>query len=91
MDIGIIGSIVIGIIAGFISSRSTKGRGFSVIVNLIVGLVGSILGGLIFSLQGLTFGGLIGVLIASVVGAVFCLWVLSLFSRREKQTGVYNR
>lgn len=87
MDIGIIGSIVIGIVAGFISGRSTKGRGFSLIVNLIVGLVGSVLGGLIFSLLGITFGGVIGVLIVSVIGAVFFLWILSLFSSRNKQVG----
>ncbi len=88
MDLEIIGSIVIGIIAGFISSRSIKGRGFSLLVNLIVGLGGAIVGGLVFSLMGITFGGIIGVLILSLVGAVFFLWVLNLFSGRDNRAGV---
>jgi hypothetical protein len=33
-------------------------------------------------------GGMIGVLTVSVIGDVFFLWILSLFSSRNKQIGV---
>lgn len=71
--------ILIGIAAGAIAGRLTRGGGFGCLINLIVGIIGGILGGFLFGLLGLTAVGIIGNLIASVVGAVLFLWLLSLF------------
>ena len=80
---GIIGSIIIGILAGFIAGKLMKEGGFGLIVNLIVGLIGAVLGGFIFDQLGVEFAGIIGTLIVSVVGAVVFLWILSLFSKKK--------
>ena len=68
--------LLIGLVAGWIASLIVKGSGSGMLVNLIVGVIGSMLGGWIFSL--------FGCLITSVVGAIVLLWIVSLVSRRKK-------
>lgn len=75
--------IIIGIVAGFLAGKIMKGRGFGLIVNLIVGIIGSVLGGWVFSLLGIaTNGGTIGSLVMSVVGAIVLIWIISLFNKK---------
>ncbi len=82
--LGILWSIIIGILAGAIAGWLMKGSGFGIIVNLIVGLIGSVLGGWIYGLLGISTGGILGVLIMSVIGAVVLIWLVSFFSRKSK-------
>lgn len=71
----IIGWIVLGLIAGFIASKIVNRRGEGLILDIVLGVVGAIVGGFLFS----TFGahGVDGVNIYSmfvaVVGAVAVL------------------
>ncbi|MCC8096620.1 MAG: GlsB/YeaQ/YmgE family stress response membrane protein [Tannerellaceae bacterium] len=78
----ILGSIIIDILAGFLAGKIYEGRGFGLVVNMIVGLIGALLGGWIFSLLGLAINGVIGSLICAVIGAIVLLWIVSLFGRR---------
>lgn len=43
--------IIISIIAGWIAGELTKGTGFGLLGNLVVGVIGAILGGMIFDLK----------------------------------------
>ena len=70
--------ILIGIIAGYVAGKITRGGGL--LVNLVLGIIGGVLGGWVFSLLGLAATGIIGSLITSVVGAILFLWIASLFS-----------
>lgn len=74
--------IVIGIAAGFLAGLIMKGRGFGVVLNLIIGVIGSVLGGWIFSLLGISTTSIIGSLICAVVGAVVLLFIVSLFKKK---------
>ncbi len=71
----IIGWIVLGLIAGFIASKIVNKRGEGLILDIVLGVVGAIVGGFLFS----TFGahGVDGVNIYSmfvaVVGAIVVL------------------
>ncbi len=76
--------LLIGLVAGWIGNLLIKGRGAGLWINLIVGIIGGLLGGWIFSLFGITTIGIFGNLIASVVGAVVLLWLLSLLSRHRE-------
>jgi len=76
--------ILIGIIAGFAAGKIMRGGGFGLFVNLIVGIIGGVLGGWVFGLLGITTTGLLGSLITSVVGAIVLLWIVSLFSRPRR-------
>lgn len=83
MGLGILWSIIIGILAGAIAGWLMKGSGFGIIMNLIVGLVGSVLGGWIYGLLGFTTTSVLGTLLMSVIGAVVLLWLVSLISKRS--------
>ena len=69
--------IILGLIAGFIGSKLVNRRGEGIFLDIILGIVGAIVGGWLFS----TFGasGVTGVnlysLLVAVVGAVVVLLV----------------
>ena len=68
--------LIIGGLAGWIAGQITKGRGFGILGNLVVGVVGAVLGGFLFSVVGLSGTNIIGSLITAVVGAVVLLWLV---------------
>jgi len=72
--------IVIGLIAGWIAGLISRGRGFGCIGNLILGLIGAVLGGWIFTKLGIFGGGTIYTLAAATVGAVVLVVIARLFS-----------
>ena len=47
---GFLWYIIIGIAAGFLAGKIMRGGGFGVIINLILGIVGGVLGGWVFGL-----------------------------------------
>jgi uncharacterized membrane protein YeaQ/YmgE (transglycosylase-associated protein family) len=77
--------IVVGLIAGFLAGVVVKGGGFGLIGDIIVGVVGGLLGGWI-SVNLLHFGSMTGINLESIliafVGAVILLLVLRLIRRR---------
>jgi uncharacterized membrane protein YeaQ/YmgE (transglycosylase-associated protein family) len=79
--VGIIGAIIIGILAGWIAEQIMK-RDHGLLTNLIVGLIGSFLGAFLANMLGIHWGGWIGSLVISVIGAVVLLFLLGLFKRR---------
>ena len=58
-----------------------RGRGFGVIGNIVVGVVGAFLGGWLFSMLGLAGSGLIGSTITAIVGAVVLLFAIGLIKK----------
>ncbi len=75
--------IIIGIVAGFRAGKIMRGGGFGLVINLLLGILGGVLGGWVFALFGLAASGLIGSLITSTVGAILVLWIASLFSKSK--------
>lgn len=77
-DVGWISYIVIGAIAGFIAGKIVKGSGQGLLMNIVVGIVGALLGGFILSFFLDTAGG--GwwfTLFTAILGSVILLWILS--------------
>lgn len=72
--------IVIGLIAGWIAGHVTRGRGFGCIVDVILGLIGAVIGGWIFTKLGIVAWGFWGSLASAVVGAVVLVAIARLFS-----------
>lgn len=79
--VGLIGAIIIGILAGWIAEKIMK-RNHGLVVNLVVGLVGALLGGFLANALGINFGGFLGSLLISTVGAVLLLALLGVLRRR---------
>jgi uncharacterized membrane protein YeaQ/YmgE (transglycosylase-associated protein family) len=69
-------TLIIGAIAGWLAGTLVKGRGFGIIVDIIVGIVGAFIGGWVFGLLGLTAWGLLGQLCMATVGAVILLVII---------------
>ena len=82
MQHGIILSLIIGGVAGWLAGLIMNGSGFGVIVDILVGIVGGVIGGWIVGTLGLSFGGgILGTLLTAVIGAVVLLFIIRLFRR----------
>ncbi len=77
---GIFWWILIGLIAGWLAGTIARGRGFGCITDVILGLVGAVIGGWIFSRLGIATFGFLGSLAAATVGAVLLVAVARLFA-----------
>jgi uncharacterized membrane protein YeaQ/YmgE (transglycosylase-associated protein family) len=77
----LIWEIIIGVLAGFLAGKIVKGSGMGILMDLIVGIVGSILGGWVFTLLGLAAYGLIGQLVMATVGAIILLLIVRAIKR----------
>ncbi len=82
---GIIAWLVLGLIAGFIASKIVNHTGSGVIMDIVLGVVGALVGGFLFSLFGATgvTGFNIYSMVVAVIGAVVVLWLYhALIGRR---------
>lgn len=73
--------LVIGAIAGWLAGLVMKGRGFGIIGNIVVGIVGAVIGGFLFNAFGIAFWGLLGSLLVAFIGAVILLFIVGLVKR----------
>jgi uncharacterized membrane protein YeaQ/YmgE (transglycosylase-associated protein family) len=73
--------LAIGILAGYLAGRIMKGRGFGTAGDLVVGVVGAVLGGWLFRLIGISTSGLVGELLTALVGAVVLLYIVRLIKK----------
>jgi uncharacterized membrane protein YeaQ/YmgE (transglycosylase-associated protein family) len=79
--VGIIGAIIIGILAGWIAEKVMR-RNHGLLTNLIVGLVGALLGSFVASLMGVGPDGWISSLVVSTLGAILLLFLVGMIRRR---------
>ncbi len=81
----VLGWIILGLIAGFIGSKIVNKTGQGMILDIVLGIVGAIVGGTLFSLIGMS--GVTGLniwsLIVAVIGSIVVLWLYHKFGRRR--------
>jgi len=73
--IGLVTTLVIGVLAGFLAGQIMRGRGYGLMLDLLLGIGGSILGYFVFGLLKLTPSGLIGRIVVSTAGAVLLIYI----------------
>jgi uncharacterized membrane protein YeaQ/YmgE (transglycosylase-associated protein family) len=81
----IIAWIILGLIAGFIASKIVNKTGEGLFLDIILGIVGAIVGGFIFSLFGVAgvTGFNIWSMIVAIIGAIIVLVIYhAIFGRR---------
>jgi uncharacterized membrane protein YeaQ/YmgE (transglycosylase-associated protein family) len=77
--------IVVGLIAGFLASKVTSGRGMGLPVDIGVGLLGALLGGFLAQAAGIGLGGgFFGEVVVAFVGAVILLLAVRLVTSRGR-------
>jgi len=74
--------ILIGLAAGWLAGQFMRGGGFGVAGDIALGVVGALVGGLMFRSLGVSAGGgLIGALIVATIGAVVMLFLIRAIKR----------
>jgi len=79
---GVIVWLLIGCVAGWLAGLVVKGGGFGLIGNVVVGVLGSLVGGWLFPHFGVQIGsGVIREIAHAAIGAIAMLIALSLLRR----------
>jgi len=73
---GLIWAVVIGFIAGWLAGKVMKGGGYGVPMDIVLGIVGGLIGRVVFGLLGLSASSVTGSIIVSFVGAVILIWLV---------------
>ncbi|HEY7099759.1 MAG TPA: GlsB/YeaQ/YmgE family stress response membrane protein [Terriglobales bacterium] len=69
--------IIVGLIAGWATGKIMKGSGYGVFTDILLGIVGALVGGRLMALLGFyTTGGLIPSIIVAIIGAVVVVAVV---------------
>ena len=76
-SVGWIGYIIIGALAGWISSKIVKGGGSGLLMNIVIGVVGALIGGFLLSfVVDTAAGGWWFTLFTAILGSVILLWIM---------------
>ena len=80
----IVSWLLLGLIAGRLAGQIGRGRGFGCITDILLGLIGSYLGGWIFMKLGIFGGGFLYSLAAATLGAVILVSIAHLFGGADR-------
>ncbi|WP_411824194.1 GlsB/YeaQ/YmgE family stress response membrane protein [Leptospira sp. 'Mane'] len=80
--ISLIYFLLVGLAAGWLTGRILRGRGFGLIANLVIGVIGSFLGRFVFGLLGFGSYGLIAELIVSVIGSILLVIIAGYIKKK---------
>jgi uncharacterized membrane protein YeaQ/YmgE (transglycosylase-associated protein family) len=78
---GLIWWIIVGLIAGWAAGKIMKGGGYGVIADIILGILGAIIGGWVVGALGFGGGGLIWSILVAILGAVILIWITRFFKK----------
>ena len=76
--------ILVGALAGWLGSFLFRGSGSGLIWNVILGVIGAIVGGWIFAKLNIQVSGLQGSILTAAIGAFVVLWVYRLVGGGRK-------
>ena len=71
--------LLIGGLIGWLAGIIVKGRGFGILGDIVVGVVGAVLGGWLFQTLGISTYSSLGALITALIGAVLLVAVTRFF------------
>ena len=75
-------SIIVGLIAGWLTGQVMKGGGYGVLMDIVLGLLGGVIGGWVFGSLGIwPTGGIVGSIAVSFVGAVILVALTRMLKR----------
>ncbi|MFO1117121.1 MAG: GlsB/YeaQ/YmgE family stress response membrane protein [Beijerinckiaceae bacterium] len=77
---GLIVTILVGLVAGWLSGQLVRGAGFGLIGDILVGVVGAFIGAALLPRLGVHLGaGLVAAIVNATLGAVVLLLIIRLF------------
>jgi uncharacterized membrane protein YeaQ/YmgE (transglycosylase-associated protein family) len=78
--------IVVGLVAGLLASFVAGGIGYGLLGDILLGIVGALLGSWLFRVMGWTapFAGIAGTIFVAFIGAVLLLAIIRLLRPRRR-------
>ncbi|GAB1401101.1 GlsB/YeaQ/YmgE family stress response membrane protein [Elusimicrobiota bacterium] len=81
---GFIWFIFIGLVAGWLAGVIVKGGGFGLLGDIVVGVIGAVLGGFLFRFFGVYIGGgMFGAVLVATIGAIAFIFILRFIGRER--------
>jgi len=74
--------LFIGGVIGWLAGLIVRGRGFGILGDIVIGVVGAMLGGWMANVLGLSIGSSLGMFLMAVVGAVVLVGLTRFIVRR---------
>ena len=78
---GLIIALLVGAVAGFLAGQLVKGRGFGLVGNIVVGVLGALIFGALFGSFNLLNSPILNEIAGGTIGAVILLVIISLFKK----------
>lgn len=78
-------AIIIGLIAGWLTGKLMSGGGYGMFADILLGLVGAVIGSWIFNSLGIVVNGGIGYLAMATVGAIVLVGIVHLVRSPSSQ------
>jgi uncharacterized membrane protein YeaQ/YmgE (transglycosylase-associated protein family) len=75
--------IIVGLIAGFVTGKLMKGSGYGILMDIVLGMVGAVIGGYLMTALGIGGGGLVYSIVVAIIGACLLVWLIRLISGRK--------
>ncbi|MGA9540536.1 MAG: GlsB/YeaQ/YmgE family stress response membrane protein [Methyloceanibacter sp.] len=82
--VGVLVTLLIGAVAGWLAGVVVEGAGFGLLWNVIIGIAGAFIAGWLFPRLGFRLtiaGGVIGAIVTAALGAIVLLLVVNLIQR----------
>jgi uncharacterized membrane protein YeaQ/YmgE (transglycosylase-associated protein family) len=80
---GLLTTLFIGAVAGWLAGLIVKGYGFGVIGNIVIGIIGAFVGSWLLGKLGVSLSaGILGAILNAMIGAIVVLLLIGLFKRR---------
>jgi uncharacterized membrane protein YeaQ/YmgE (transglycosylase-associated protein family) len=80
--VGLIVFLLVGAVAGWLAGQIVRGYGFGLVGNIVVGIIGALIGGFLLTrFNVIPLSGIIGSIVFATLGAVILLFVLGLIKR----------
>jgi uncharacterized membrane protein YeaQ/YmgE (transglycosylase-associated protein family) len=74
--------LLVGLVAGWLAGKITKGSGFGVLGDIVIGVIGAFVGGFLFGLVGISAGGTVGSIIVATIGAIVLVYIVGAIRKR---------
>jgi uncharacterized membrane protein YeaQ/YmgE (transglycosylase-associated protein family) len=82
MDIrGLLIFLATGAVAGWLAGMVMKGGGFGLLGNILIGVIGGVIGGFLLRMLAMAAGGIIGSIVLAALGAVALLFLIGLLKK----------
>lgn len=73
--------LIVGLIAGWLAGIIMKGSGYGIVGDMVIGIIGALIGGHVLGWLGIATYGLIGSICSAVVGAILLILLIRVIKR----------